>query len=184
MYDLDGLLVVAALEIAAAIAIIRKLWITAPPRGARQETFAAVPQFLKWFAAFLAVAAFAAGFLEYQDTPWQQITVSEFGIQPPHLFAFLVVYPAYVLFGGAAYMVAQTRLPEMFPALRKHLLVALVIPFAFLPSFGPAVLDLTAEPSQFGWRAASWLLSLAWVVLGVAPLLVIPISELLKVRSR
>ncbi|MBL4744430.1 MAG: hypothetical protein JKX87_07370 [Cycloclasticus sp.] len=110
---------------------------------------------------------FAGGFLVHQDASWYQVLHENSEIMPAQAIILLICYPSYIFFGGSAAIYAKTRLPHFFKDKYVAFMVLTFAPLAFLPYYDGSLLEAKREMLELVYMLVYWLLSVAWVVLGV-----------------
>lgn len=133
-----------------------------------------------WFLGQVLVVFLAAGFLVHQDASWFQMTHSSNEIMPAQIAILLVCYPGYLLFGGSAYLYAKTRLPEFLKDKKAAFIILTFAPFVYLPYYD-ANLSSIGGPAIQGealYIVTYWLISISWLVVGVAYLVLQSLKEI------
>ena len=178
MYLSDSLNVVSAgaLVAAAGVAIWLWLWMTRPLNDAKLDRSQQLRRHLAvlaWLMIFVFFVVLAAGVLIQYDAAWfQSINPNENRLPPTFYTIVFFCYPAYVAIGGAIYLYMKTRLPGMLAAVRWSLLIAVVVPFTFLPYYDSAIFDQQLTLSEGLYLTAYWGLMFLWLAIGIAPIVV------------
>ncbi|PCH83707.1 MAG: hypothetical protein COB26_08815 [Piscirickettsiaceae bacterium] len=126
------------------------------------------------------IGFFAGGFLVHQDASWYQVIHGANEVMPAQAIILLICYPLYLFFGGSAFIYAKTRLPVFLQDKQVAFMVLTFAPLAFLPYYDSGLLDVKIDIIELVYRAVYWLLSVAWVVLGVLPIILKAAPEILK----
>ncbi|ORU90029.1 MAG: hypothetical protein A6F71_03440 [Cycloclasticus sp. symbiont of Poecilosclerida sp. M] len=132
-----------------------------------------------WVSGQVIVGFVAGGFLAHQDTPWYQAVGEAGGIMPAQAIILLVCYPAYLFFGGGAYIYTKTRLPKFLEGKKIVYLILTFAPLVFLPYYKGGVSVAPNELLEFIYLVVCWLLSTAWLVVGVLYLVFKSAKEIL-----
>lgn len=123
---------------------------------------------------------FAGGFLVHQDASWYQVIHEANEVMPSQAVILLICYPLYLFFGGSAFIYARTRLPKFLKDKQVAFMVLTFAPLAFLPYYDSGLLDVKKELTELAYMGVYWLLSVAWVVLGVLFLILKAAQEIFK----
>ena len=174
-----------ALVAVTGVAIWLVLWMTRPQNGAeldRSQLLWRHLAVLAWLIIFVSVVFLAAGVLVHQDAAWfQSINPDENRLPPTFYTIVFFCYPAYIAIGGAIYLYMKTRLPDMLAAVRWSLLIAVVVPFWFLPYYDSAIFDQHLTLSEGLYLAAYWGTMLLWLAFGMAPLVVATVAAMIGI---
>jgi len=136
--------------------------------------------FIVFIVGQVFVGFFAGGFLVHQDASWYQIVRDSNEIMPAQAVILLICYPMYLFFGVGAFLYAKKRLPEFLLNREMAFMVLTFAPFAFLPYHDAGMVELKTDIMELAYLAAYWVLSIAWLVLGVGYLIINSAKEILK----
>lgn len=130
-----------------------------------------------WYLGQILVVFLAAGFLVHQDASWYQLAHESNEIIPAQVLILIVCYPGYIFFGGGAYLYAKTRLPEFLKDKEAAFVILTFAPFVYLPYYDVRTnLSVMDEPTYI---IAYWLISISWLLMGVAYLVFKSIMEII-----
>ncbi|PHS72614.1 MAG: hypothetical protein COB22_04580 [Cycloclasticus sp.] len=123
---------------------------------------------------------FAGGIVSYQDVTSSQTAHEVSNVMESQAVIFMVCYPLYLFFGGTAFIYARTRLPEFLSNKRVPFMMLTFAPMAFLPYYDASIGDFNKSVFEWLYRIDYWLLSIAWVVIGVFHIAVSASKEIYK----
>jgi len=140
--------------------------------------------FIAFIAGQIVVACIAGGFLAHQDASWYQLVRNTDEVMPAQAIILLVCYPLYLFFGVGAFIYVKKRLPEFLRNKEVAFMVLTFAPFAFLPYYDAEMLGNNVDAMELAYLAAYWILSVAWVVLGVGYLMASSAKDIFKTLSK
>ena len=126
------------------------------------------------------IGSFAGGILVHQDASWYQVLHDSTEVMPSQAVILLICYPLYLFFGGGAYIYARTRLIKFTRNKEVPFLILTFAPFSFLPYYDASMLMVNRDVADLIYVLAYWLLSVSWVTVGVAYILLKSSQEIYK----
>ncbi len=127
---------------------------------------------LVWMLVLIFFVYVGGGFLAHQDASWYQLAHSRDEIMPARLITYLILYPAYTIVGGAAWLHARINFGDrQFSCkLKSALILATFIPFLFLPADNPDAMGFSVDfinsllRAGYGLAMFLWLAAVAYIV--------------------
>lgn len=119
------------------------------------------------------IAVSLGGFFSHFDRPWFAVAgAMEKGwvLSPAHYYIFFTCYPAYLIFGGAIYILVNNWLPDLWPSIKWPLIIVIGIPFIFIPALDGNLLDQNITIPESIYVTFYWVANLVWVALGIIPI--------------
>jgi hypothetical protein len=137
-----------------------------------------------WITGQVFVGFIAGGFLVHQDASWYEVMADDNVIMPAQAIILLVCYPAYLFFGGGAYLYTKTRLPVFYKGKEVVFFILTFAPFVFLPYYKGGLSVASNDVMELVYILAYWLLSTAWLAIGVLYLIVQSAKEIFDGLNR
>lgn len=120
---------------------------------------------LLWILLLIFFVYVGGGFLAHQDASWHQLALPSDDIMPARLITYIVLYPAYMVVGGAAWLQAKARFEVgLFNReLKAALILATFIPFIFLPAQDIDAMGFSVDLANTFSRAGYGLMMFVWL---------------------
>lgn len=136
--------------------------------------------FIMFVIGQVFVGVVAGGFLVHQDASWNQVVRGADEIMPAQAIILLICYPMYLFFGGGAFIYVKTRMPVFLRNKEVAFMVLTFAPLAFLPYYETNMVGAKTDWMETVYLASYWVLSMSWVVFGVAFLIIHSAKEMFK----